>query len=102
MEDLKPGQLVRSRAGREKGKHYLVIEVISPREVLLVNGRSRPLSRPKKKNVIHLQRYSRRVEIEELIRDQKLTDSQVIKYLEELAPVEEEVGAADDQKERCG
>ena len=49
MEDLKPGQLVRSRAGRDKGKHYLVIEVISPREVLLVNGRSRPLSRPKKK-----------------------------------------------------
>ena len=32
MEDLKPGQLVRSRAGRDKGKHYLVIEVISPRE----------------------------------------------------------------------
>ncbi len=90
MEDLKPGQLVRSRAGRDKGKRYLVIKVISPREVLLSNGRSRSLGRPKKKNVIHLQPYSRRAEIEDLIRTQKLTDSQVIRYIDELAPAEEE------------
>lgn len=90
MEDLRPGQLVRSRAGRDKGKHYLVVKVISPREVLLSDGRSRPLSRPKKKNVAHLQRYSRRAEIDELVRNQKLTDSQVIKFLYELAPMEEE------------
>ncbi|MFY9258659.1 MAG: KOW domain-containing RNA-binding protein [Dethiobacteria bacterium] len=90
MEELRPGQLVRSRAGRDKGRHYLVIRVISPREVLLSDGRRRPLSRPKKKNVAHLQPYSRRVEIEELVNSQKLTDSQVIKYLCELAPQEEE------------
>lgn len=90
MEDLRPGQLVRSRAGRDKGKHYLVIGVINPREVLLSNGRSRPLARPKKKNVIHVQRYSRRAEIDELIRSQKLTDSQVIRFIDELAPAEEE------------
>lgn len=90
MEDLKPGQLVRSRAGRDRGEHYLVIKVISPREVLLSNGRSRSLARLKKKNVIHLQRYSRRAEIEDLIRTQKLTDSQVIRYIDELAPAEEE------------
>lgn len=90
MEDLKPGQLVRSRAGRDRGEHYLVIKVIGPREVLLSNGRSRSLSRPKKKNVIHLQRYSRRAEIEDLIRSEKLTDSQVIRYIDELAPAEEE------------
>ena len=90
MEDLRLGQLVRSKAGRDKGKHYLVIKVISPREVLLANGRSRSLDRPKKKNVFHLQRYTRWAEIDELVRNQKLTDSQVIKYLDELAPVEEE------------
>lgn len=91
MESLKPGQLVRSKAGRDKGKHYLVIKVLSPREVLLADGRRRPLSRPKKKNALHLQAYSRRVEIEKLIISQKLTDSQVIKYLCELAPQDEEV-----------
>lgn len=90
MDDLRPGQLVRSRAGRDRGKHYLVIKIMNSREVLLADGRSRPLARPKKKNVIHLQRYSRRAEIEELSRNQKLTDSQVIKFIDELAPVEEE------------
>ena len=88
MEELRPGQLVRSRAGRDKGSHYLVIRVISPREVLLPTAKTP--SRPKKKNVAHLQPYSRRVEIEELVNSQKLTDSQVIKYLCELAPQEEE------------
>ena len=91
MEILRPGQLVRSRAGRDRGSHYLVIKVTGPREVLLSDGRKRPLSRLKKKNVAHLQPYLRYAEIEELIGSQKLTDSQVIKYLCELAPQEEEV-----------
>lgn len=91
MEGLRPGQLVRSRAGRDRGKHYLVIKLTGPREVLLSDGRSRPLARPKRKNVAHLQPYSRRAEIGELISSQKLTDSQVIRYISELAPLEEEV-----------
>ena len=91
MEMLRPGQLVRSKAGRDRGRHYLVIKVIGPREVLLSDGRKRPLARPKKKNVAHLQPYLRFAEIEELVGSQKLTDSQVIKYLCELAPQEEEV-----------
>jgi ribosomal protein L14E/L6E/L27E len=91
MEVLRPGQLVRSRAGRDRGNHYLVIKVLGPREVLLSDGRRRPLGKPKKKNVTHLQPYLRCAEIEELIDSQKLTDSQVIKILCELAPQEEEV-----------
>ena len=91
VEELRPGQIVRSKAGRDKGRRYLVIKVLSPREVLLSDGRRRPLARPKRKNIAHLQAYSKRVEIEELISSQKLTDSQVIKYLCELAPQDEEV-----------
>ncbi|HPZ64680.1 MAG TPA: hypothetical protein PLC75_03640, partial [Bacillota bacterium] len=60
--------------------------VIDRRQVLLVNGRNRPLARPKKKNVAHLQRYDRRADIEEAARSGKLTDSLVIKYLKELVP----------------
>ena len=67
MEMLRPGQLVRSKAGRDRGRHYLVIKVIGPREVLLSDGRKRSLSRLKKKNVAHLQPYLRYAEIEELI-----------------------------------
>jgi len=89
VEDFRPGQLVRSLAGRDKDEHYLVIKLLSPRQVLLANGRSRKLGRPKKKNIAHLQRYSRRADIEELMNAQKLTDNQVIRFIKELAPRED-------------
>ena len=89
VDELRPGQLVRSLAGRDKGEHYLVIEVLTPRQVLLANGRSRTLNRLKKKNIAHLQRYGRRADIEELLNARKLTDSQVIRFLKELAPLED-------------
>jgi large subunit ribosomal protein L14e len=89
VEQFRPGQLVRSLVGRDKGEHYLVIQVLGPRQVLLANGRSRTLNRLKKKNIAHLQRYSRRAEIEELLHAHKLTDSHVIRFLKELAPLED-------------
>ncbi len=89
MEQLKPGQLVRSLAGRDKGEHYLVLKDIDQRFVQLVNGATRPLGRPKRKNKIHVQRYQRRVNFAELIDAQKLTDSHIIRYLKELAPGED-------------
>ncbi len=59
---LEPGQLVRSRAGRDKGKHYLVLKIWDEKTVLLVNGKNRTLDKPKKKNIIHLQKYRRKVD----------------------------------------
>lgn len=89
MEDLKPGQLVRSKAGRDQGKHYLVLEVAGPRQVLLVNGRSRPLDHPKRKNVAHVQRYQRWADLEALRSAGRLTDSEIIATLRELLSGEE-------------
>ncbi len=86
MVELEPGQLVRSLAGRDKGKHYLVLGELDRKHVLLVDGRSRPVARPKKKNVAHLQHYARRVEPGELVNSTQLTDNQVIRLLKELVP----------------
>lgn len=83
MTELKPGQLVRSLAGRDKGKHYLVFEKLDYKHVLLVDGRTRPVERPKKKNIAHLQHYERRAEPVDF---NQLTDNQVISYLNELIP----------------
>lgn len=95
MLELKPGQLVRSLAGRDKGKHYLVLRELDQKNVLLVDGRSRPVSRPKKKNKAHLQHYERRVELGEPLEVEKLIDSHVVRMLKELTPAggvsEEEV-----------
>ncbi len=94
MVELKPGQLVRSLAGRDKGKHYLVLEELDHKHVLLVDGRSRPVDRPKKKNVAHLQHYERRAAPAEAFNSAQLTDNQVIKSLKELVP---ETGVPDEE-----
>lgn len=49
------GQLVRSLAGRDKGRYYLVLAAAGDNALLLADGRKRPVSRPKRKNIRHLQ-----------------------------------------------
>ena len=84
MVDLKPGQLVRSLAGRDKGKHYLVYRMLDDRYVLLVDGHSRPISRPKKKNRVHLQHYERLVDLEKISEGNELNDDLILKVLKGL------------------
>ncbi|MDW7739615.1 MAG: KOW domain-containing RNA-binding protein [Bacillota bacterium] len=95
MAELKPGQLVRSLAGRDKNKHYLVLKEIEQNYVLLVNGRSKPVARPKKKNKAHLQHYERRADLGDMTDPESMDDNQIAKYLKEVVPVagspEEEV-----------
>ena len=52
--DYRPGMLVRSKAGHDKGCIYVVISVKNE-YVYLAEGDLRPLSRMKKKNIRHLQ-----------------------------------------------
>ncbi len=52
---LQAGQLVYSRAGRDKGKPYLVLARAGETEVWIVDGAARRVEAPKKKNVKHLQ-----------------------------------------------
>lgn len=54
---LEPGQIVRSKAGRDRGKIFMVLEICDAKHVLLTDGKSRPVLRPKKKRIIHLQPF---------------------------------------------
>ncbi len=56
--DIVKGSVVIAKAGRDKGRAFAVTDVIDKREVLIADGKSRPLERPKRKNVIHLQATS--------------------------------------------
>ena len=53
--DIAKGSVVIAKAGRDKGKAFAVTEVLDARTVLIADGRSRKLERPKRKNVLHLQ-----------------------------------------------
>ena len=54
MNDLKIGQVVQSRAGRDKGQFMVVIGIIDGNHVSLSNGRLRKVENPKKKKNKHL------------------------------------------------
>lgn len=60
--DITQGSVVIAKAGRDKGKMFAVIKLTDDRSALIADGRSRPIERPKRKNLRHLQATSRRVD----------------------------------------
>lgn len=54
MQDLKIGQIVFSKAGRDKGDAFIVFEQVGE-YAYLVNGKSRRIDQPKKKKCKHIQ-----------------------------------------------
>lgn len=80
------GQLVRSKSGRDKGRWFLVYEVLNDSYLLLVDGEHRNISNPKKKNIIHVQKTNKISHIfaEKVQNRETLQDVDVKKYLSEL------------------
>lgn len=88
--DLEIGQVVRSRAGRDKDKHYIVIGFEGER-VLVADGRARTVKQPKKKNLRHLQPYRFVIEeIKERIRQGNLSDAVLREQLNLLHSAEKD------------
>ena len=52
---LKPGDVVRSRRGKDEGQLMVVLNVLDERLVLVADGGKRRFDKPKRKNVIHLE-----------------------------------------------
>ncbi len=57
-EPLNIGGIVRSRAGRDRGRLFVIREIVDAEYVLLVDGNLRTLERPKKKKRKHLLKAS--------------------------------------------
>lgn len=54
MGDIRLGQVVSSRAGRDRGKLYVIVSVIDDRTVSVADGEARTIDRAKRKNLRHL------------------------------------------------
>ena len=52
---LQVGQLVRSRAGRDQGRYFMVSALVDSEYVYLVDGQLRKMEKPKKKKLKHLE-----------------------------------------------
>jgi len=52
--DISIGQVVKSRAGRDKGRIFLILDIVDNQFVYVVDGDLRKLDSPKKKKIKHL------------------------------------------------
>ncbi|SHJ88842.1 hypothetical protein SAMN02745227_00974 [Anaerobranca californiensis DSM 14826] len=73
MDNVHKGILVRSKQGRDKDKIYLVLDVKEER-AYLVDGKVRPIKRPKAKNLKHIVPVSKKIFTEVL---NNLTDEKI-------------------------
>ena len=71
---LQVGQLVRSRAGRDQGRFFMVSALVDSEYVHLVDGQLRKMEKPKKKKRKHLE--SQKVYLSSL--RQKLESGQTV------------------------
>lgn len=87
--DVQLGQIVCSKMGRDKGKYFIVVEIIDKEYVYLVDGNIRKISKPKKKKIKHLILTDEIVTlIAEKIRDgRKFNDFEIRKCLSEASKV---------------
>lgn len=83
---FEPGQIVISKAGRDRGRVYVVYRVLDDRYVLVVDGLSRRVERPKKKNVRHLQPYNQLLdgEVRERVKQGKVSNQELRRVLADM------------------
>ena len=68
---LETGQVVLSTCGRDMGKLQMVLEILDDSYVLVVDGKQRGIGGPEKKKIKHLQKYNKKLQLENLT-DKKL------------------------------
>ena len=80
MANFNNGDIVKAIAGREKGEIFIVYSV-NDKYAMLINGKSRPIENPKKKNIKHLFLLCKSEYTSIDVQD--LTNGLVIKYLKD-------------------
>lgn len=97
------GRIVLSRQGHDKGRWFVVVRVVDEKHVLIADGQSRKLEKPKKKQLKHLRAKSTRLSwlVEALSEGKPVLDSELRKALK--AFVDEDGQSMDTcrKKEEC-
>lgn len=84
--EISVGQIVKSKAGRDQDRIFIVLQIIDEQYVLIADGDLRKIDKPKKKKVKHLMKYNiRSEEIKQRVeRNEKITNLLLRKELEKL------------------
>lgn len=85
-EELEIGRVVIAKAGRDKGKAFIVIGRLDRDHVLIANGVGRTIEKPKKKKIKHLEKRPEIAQAigEKLISGKKVFDAELRKSLRSL------------------
>jgi len=80
------GRVVLAKAGRDKGKFFVIVGRIDDQYVLIANGTNRTIEKPKKKKIKHLDCRPELLEDikTKLEKGQKVLDAEIRKSLETL------------------
>jgi hypothetical protein len=94
MLDDKQGRVVISKSGRDKGRMFVVVQVVNDRFVMLVDGDLRKIENPKLKNLNHIQFTGMKAEdvIDCLARGETPEITSFVKTLSGLWRTENEMG----------
>lgn len=86
MEGIALGQIVHSRAGRDKGRYFIVVGLIDDNYVLVADGDLRKIQSPKKKKIKHLVFHEKFADniVDMLKNNQRITDSDLRKTLQSM------------------
>lgn len=89
------GSVVTSKAGRDKGRAFVVMATEGDEFVMLADGKTRRVSRPKKKKLRHLSFEKDRLEVAKLPEDAMLADAAIRKSLSSLGYKDKTVSKED-------
>lgn len=81
------GQVVKSKAGRDINRIFLVLEIIDNENVFIVDGKLRKLENPKRKRVKHLIVYNKVMAELQNAKANEIDNSYIRKLLKPLVSV---------------
>ncbi|CAK7025775.1 MAG: hypothetical protein PEPC_01089 [Peptostreptococcus russellii] len=85
-ENLSVGQLVKASCGRDQGKLFIIVSIVDKDYVMIADGKSRKLDKPKLKKIKHLNIYNFvNEEVKELLLNgENITDSFIRAEIDKL------------------
>lgn len=86
QSDINIGQVVKSIQGRDKGRFFIVVEVVDKEYLLIVDGDIRKTDKPKKKKIKHLVKLNILSEEvrERVLNNKKMNNAFIRRELERL------------------
>ncbi|WP_373231671.1 hypothetical protein [Cohnella sp.] len=95
---LEPGDIVRSRRGRDEGQLVIVIALVDERFALVADGDKRRFDRPKRKNVLHLEPIgTRSEEVANSLRDTGRVTNAKLRYA--IGQIEQRLVTIDEREQ---